>query len=71
VVQETQPGNKGGEKKTTVSAIPAASPQEMLWETPTETWDSEARKQCFIVPAQTQWAHDRIPQELTEGTLMN
>jgi hypothetical protein len=29
----------------------------MLQETRTETWDSEARKQCFIVPAQTQWTH--------------
>jgi hypothetical protein len=27
----------------------------VLWETRTETRDSEARKPCFIVPAQTQW----------------
>jgi hypothetical protein len=29
----------------------------LLWETETETWGSEARKQCFIVPAQTQQTH--------------
>jgi hypothetical protein len=30
------------------------SPQEILWETQTETKDSEAWKQQFIVPAWTQ-----------------
>jgi hypothetical protein len=29
----------------------------LLWETQTETQDSEARKQCFIVTAQTQQTH--------------
>jgi hypothetical protein len=29
----------------------------VLGETRTETWDSEAGKQCFIVPTQTQWTH--------------
>jgi hypothetical protein len=37
-----------------VSAVLAVSPQLMLWETQTETWDSEARKQHFIVLAQIQ-----------------
>jgi hypothetical protein len=27
----------------------------LLWETQTETQDSEARKRCFSVPAQPQW----------------
>jgi hypothetical protein len=45
-------------KKTTVSAILAMGPQEMLQKTGTERWDSEVRKQhVFIVLAQTQCTH--------------
>jgi hypothetical protein len=35
----------------------------MLWETQTETRDSEARKQCFIVPAQTLTRVQRLSPE--------
>jgi hypothetical protein len=41
-------------KKITVCTILALSPQEMLWKTQIETWDSEARKKHFSVLAQTQ-----------------
>jgi hypothetical protein len=35
-------------EKSTVSVILAINSHEMLWETQTETWDSETRKECFI-----------------------
>jgi hypothetical protein len=54
VVQGTHPSNK---KTPTISAILAVSPQEMLWETRAETPHTKARKQCFLVLAQTQWIH--------------
>jgi hypothetical protein len=49
-------GDAQGDKgvKSTISTI-LDEPLEMLWETQTETWDTETRKQCFIVLAQTQW----------------
>jgi hypothetical protein len=42
-------------KKHSLSTIPAVSPQEMLWETQSETWDSEAKQHQFTVLAQMQY----------------
>jgi hypothetical protein len=55
-VQGMHLGDKRGDKSPSPQSG-QTSPQEMLWESQAEKWDTEAvyRKQCFIVPAQTQW----------------
>jgi hypothetical protein len=66
----THPSDKGGDNSPSPQSW--MSPQEMLWGF--ASWDTGfeaiSRKQCFIVPAQTQCTHVQRLSPRTKGSLL-